>query len=131
VRVRIDAVDSPGDGDGATHPGFPAARLTRFDFGLTFRNFLSFWTDNRPGAATGGPGNHPGLLLYSVLLQFDWAMQGAWSINPGTGAVAQITAPTVTNPQTLTTSPAAPAATTAVEIAPPTGLNLLARDAQR
>lgn len=124
-RILVEAVDSPGDGEGPTHPGFAAARLIRFKFGLDFSAFLCFWT-NITGAsgATGDPSDR----LYSVLLQVDWRMRGEWTINPTTGVIAVVTAPTVTSATRTTTSPAVAAVARPVEVRFPTGLNLLARD---
>jgi hypothetical protein len=55
-RLLVEAVDSPGDGEGANHPGFPAAQLIRFRFGLDWcfpmlldEHKRSQWPDRRPG----------------------------------------------------------------------------------
>lgn len=126
-RLLVEAVDSPGDGEGPNHPGFAAAQLVRFHFGLTFSAFLSLWTNLAANiGATGDSADR----LYSVLRQVDWNMNGEWTITPATGAIAQAIAPTVTITAGNTSAPPAAAVTTNEEVRPPTGLNLLARDAR-
>lgn len=128
-RIIVEAVDSPNDGEGTNHPGFPAALLIRFKFGLDFSAFLCFWTNINPlllSGATADPANR----LYSVLLQVDWTMRGEWTVVPATGVITTVTAPTVNSAARTTTSPAAAAVTRPVESRAPTGLNLLARDAR-
>ena len=121
-RFVVEAVDSPGDGEGPTHPGFPAAKLISFRFGLTFSAFLSFWTNSSTGSPAGAPADR----LYSVLLEIDWQMGGEWSVNAATGAVAVITAPTAQITAHTPSSPLAPAVNTPAEVRSPTGLSLLA-----
>jgi hypothetical protein len=122
-RWLVEAIDSPGDGEGPTHPGFAAARLVRFRFHLDFLASLCFWT-NRSGTinVTGDPCDR----LYVVLRQFTWRMRGEWTISPA-GVLAVVTAPSITISGATTSSPPAPAAST-VEVRFPTGLSLLARD---
>ena len=126
-RFRVEAVDSPGDGEGATHPGFPAANLVRFRFRLYFRAYLCFWTNvSRNSGAT----IHAGCRLYCVLRQIKWRMRGEWSVTPATGAIAVVTAPRVQITSRNTFAPIASAESTSVEVRHPTGLRLLARDAR-
>ncbi|MDO3379167.1 peptidoglycan-binding protein [Geoalkalibacter halelectricus] len=126
-RLLVEAVDSPGDGEGANHPGFPAAQLVRFQFGLTFKAFLSLWTNLSASiGATGDPADR----LYSVLREVDWDMEGEWTLTPATGAITEVTAPRVSILASSTATPPDPAETTDAEIRPPTGLSLLARDAR-
>jgi hypothetical protein len=125
--VIVEAVDSPGDGESANHPGFPAARLVAFRMNLDFSAFMCFWTNiTAVSGATGDPADR----LYSVLRQVNWRMRGQWTINPATGAITTVVVPTVTNPSSVTTSPAVAAVTTPIEVRNPTGLSLLARNAQ-
>lgn len=126
-RLVVEAVDSPGDGEGATDLGFPAAQLVRFRFGLTFGAFLCCWTNR--SAAAGGTGA-PADRLYSALLRLDWSLIGEWTVNPATGAIAVVTAPKASITARTPSSPAVAAATTPAEVRPPTGLSLLARDAR-
>jgi hypothetical protein len=123
-RWLVEAIDSPGDGEGPTHPGFPAAQLVRFRFHLDFRASLCFWT-NRTGSS--GPTGDVADRLYSVLRQFTWRMRGEWTLVPP-AALTVVTAPAITISGASTSSPPAPAATTPVEVRSPSGLNLLARD---
>jgi hypothetical protein len=126
-RLLVEAVDSPGDGEGANHPGFPAAQLIRFRFGLDFGAFLCFWTNI---SAASGPTGDPADRLYSALRQVNWRLRGEWTINPGTGAIAVVTAPTTTITGSTTFTPLARAAATPAEVRSPTGLSLLARNAR-
>jgi hypothetical protein len=124
-RFLVETVDSPGDGEGPTHPGFAAAQLVRFRFGLDFSAYLGFWTNiTRNSGATGDPADR----LYSVLRQVDWRIRGEWTVNPATGAITVVTAPTVQIAGSITFNPLAPAVSTAAEVRPSTGLSLLARD---
>jgi hypothetical protein len=125
-RWLIEAVDSPGDGDSATHPGFATARLVRFRFHLDFRAYLCFWT-NTSGAS--GASAHAANRLYSVLRQYTWSMRAEWTLNAA-GALTNVTAPSVAISGRVTHSPAARASATTLEVRHPTGLNLLARDAR-
>lgn len=126
-RIVVESVDSPGDGDGPTHPGRPAARLERFHFGLDFQASLCIWV-NRSGAsgATGAPADR----LYAVVLEVPWSMVGEWTITPATGAVAVAVAPAVTKGAARRHAPPKAVDAAAVEVRAPTGLNLLARDAR-
>jgi len=126
-RFLIEAVDSPGDGDGPTDPGFPAAQLVGFRLGLTFGAFLCFWTNL---AAVSGPTADPANRLYSVLTQLAWQIRGEWSINPATGAIVVVTAPSVQITARSPSTPATAASRTTAEVRSPTGLGLLARDAR-
>lgn len=126
-RLVVESVDSPGDGDGPTHPARPAARLETFHFELDFQASLCLWVNRaRASGATGDPCDR----LYVVALEVPWRMLGEWSVNPATGAVTVVVAPAVTKGAAVTHSPAVPVAQTAVEVRPPTGLSLLARDAR-
>jgi hypothetical protein len=123
-RWLVEAIDSPGDGEGATHPGFAAARLVRFRFYLDFLASLCFWTNHqRASGATGNSADR----LYAVLRHFTWRMRGEWTISPA-GVLAVVTAPSIAISGATTSNPPAAAATMPVEVRPPTGLNLLARD---
>jgi hypothetical protein len=136
-EVIIEDVDSPGQGYRRVHPGFPMipdgmggmvpSRLTRVRFNLTFGAFLSFWTNAtaRPGA-TGDAADR----LYSVLLEQPWQVRAVWTID-ATGAPTAVGAPTITAGAAVTRNPLARASATSVEVRPPTGLSLLATDAQR
>ncbi len=121
-RILVEAIDSPGDGEGSIHPGFPAAKLVRFHFGLTFSASLCFWTN-----ITGTKGD-PADRLYSVLQRLEWMMDGEWTVNPATGAIAVVTAPKARITARTTFNPLAAAVTTPVEVRFPTGLGFLARD---
>jgi Putative peptidoglycan binding domain/OmpA family len=123
-RWIVEAVDSPGDSEPAVHQGFAAATLRRFDFGLTFSCTLGVWTSRTN--TTGDPADR----AYAVVLELSWSQLGAWTITPGTGAIAVVTAPTTTITARTTTSPAGPAAATAVEVRFPPSTSLLARDAR-
>jgi len=116
-RFTIEAVDSPGDGENQNHPGFPAARLNRFHFGLTFGANLSFWSKqaNR---------------LYAVLQSLTWTMDAEWTLHPVTGALTVVTAPVVAIGARPTFSPMHRAKDVGVEVRPPTGLSLIVRDAR-
>lgn len=126
-RWIVEAVDSPGDGDAGTHPRVAAARLTAFNFGLTFGAFLAVWT-NSSGAS--GATVHPANRTYAVLRRVNWTQNGRWTITPATGAITQVVAPTTAIPSTVTTSPAVAAATTGVEVRPPVATDSIARDAR-
>jgi hypothetical protein len=121
-RWIVEAVDSPGDGDDGTHPAVAAAQLTAFRFGLTFSAFLAVWTSATAVRIADR--------AYTVALQVGWRQNGRWTINPGTGAITVATAPTTAVTATVPTTPAVAAANTGVEVRPPTGLNLLARNAR-
>jgi hypothetical protein len=124
-RWLIEAIDSPGDGEGAVHPAFPAARLVRFRFHLDFRAYLCFWTNAaRVAGATGATADR----LYAVLREFTWTMRGEWTI--AGGALTVVTAPAVAISGAATHNPPASGADTAIEVRPPTGLSLLVRDAR-
>lgn len=126
-RFLVEAVDSPGDGEGGTHPGFAAARLVNFQFGLDFRAYLCFWTNiSRNSGATVDPANR----LYGVLRRIDWRMRGQWNINPATGAITRVGVPSVQITARRTFNPLERAVSTPSEVRAPTGLNLLARDAR-
>lgn len=126
-RWVVEAVDSPGDGEPPTHPGFASATLRSFQFGLTFSATLGIWT-NRSATitATGDPADR----AYAVVLQLTWAQNGQWNIAPTTGAITVVTAPTTTITGRTTTSPAVPASTTPVEVRFPASTDQLARDAR-
>lgn len=126
-RLVVEAVDSPGDGDDPSHPGFPAARLVRFRFRLFFRAYLSVWTNV---SGNSGATVHAANRLYSTLLVINWRMQGEWNVNPGTGAVANVGAPRVRITGRTPRSPSVATATTGAEVRAPTGLRLLARNAR-
>lgn len=126
-RLHVEAVDSPGDGEGSTHPARPNARLERFHFELDFRASLCVWVNQANSiGATGDPSDR----LYAVVLEVPWRMRGEWAVDPTTGALTVRTAPTVSKGVVTVHRPAAPVARTAIEVRPPTGLSLLARDAQ-
>ncbi|QTE31451.1 OmpA family protein [Pengzhenrongella sicca] len=126
-RWIVESVDSPGDGEPPNHVGFAAATLRRFQFGLTFSSTLGVWTNR--SAASGATGD-PADRAYAVVLELRWTQLGEWTITPGTGAIAVVTAPTTTIAGTTTTSPAVAAATTAVEVRFPASTDQLARDAR-
>ncbi|WP_324651568.1 peptidoglycan-binding protein [Georgenia sp. H159] len=130
-RWIVEAVDSPGDGEPATHAGFPAATLRRFDFGLTFRATLAAWTTLTAVPGDPGPvGDRPVDRAYVVVLEKAWSQLGAWTIDPATGAVTVVTPPATTDDATTTHSPAVAAATTPVEVRFPASTDQLARDAR-
>lgn len=124
-RWRVEAIDSPGDGDGPTHPGFPAATLSRFRFHLDFRAYACFWTSISGGSGATGVAC---CRVYSVLHEFRWRMRGEWTI--AGGVLGVVTAPAVTISGRTTHNPMVAAAGTDAEVRFPTGLNLLGRDAR-
>jgi hypothetical protein len=97
-----------------------------FHFGLTFRAWLVFWTNLALSSGTTGD---PADRLYAVLGHVDWTEDGEWNINPTTGALTIVTAPTITAAFTPT-SPPSRAADTSIEVRVPRALALLARDAK-
>jgi len=121
-RWRVRCLDSPGDSDPANHLGFPAAQLTRSRFRLFFRASLCVWT------GSSGSGAAAANRLYSVVREYEWRMRGEWTINPGTGAVAQVAAPRVFLTGAVTHSPAEAVDGGDIEVRGPTALNSLARD---
>lgn len=126
-RWIVESVDSPGDGEPATHPGFAAATLRQFHFGLTFSSTLGVWTNRTAvSGATGDPADR----AYAVVLQVRWTQLGEWTVTPGTGAIAVVIGPTTTIAGTTTTNPAVAASTTPVEVRFPASTDQLARDAR-
>lgn len=126
-RWIVESVDSPGDGEGPTHPGFAAATLRSFRFGLTFSSTLGIWTNRTAvSGATGDPADR----AYGVVLQLAWTQGGQWTVTPATGAIAVVTAPTTTISGRVTTSPAVAASTTPVEVRFPASTDQIARDAR-
>jgi len=126
-RIIVEAVDSPGNGADANHPGFPAAQLVRFRFNLDFTAFLCFWTNITPSSA---PTNVAAERLYTVLQEIDWQIRGEWTINPATGAVTIATAPFSRIPARVTSTPVSRGVDTTMEVRFPTALNLFHRDAR-
>jgi hypothetical protein len=124
-RWRVESIDSPGDGDGANHPGFPAAVLTRFRFHLDFKAYLCFWTSISGGSGATGVAC---CRVYTVLHEYTWRMRGEWTI--AGGALTVVTAPSVRISGRTTHNPAVAAADSPIEVRAPTGLNLLGRDAR-
>jgi hypothetical protein len=126
-RFLVESVDSPGNGAGAAHPGFPNAQLVRYKFNLNFEAFLAFWTNlSANTGATGDPADR----LYSVVRRVDWQMRGEWTVNPATGAITVVTGPNVQTPARNTFNPTARAEDTDVEVRFPTALNFFTRDAR-
>jgi hypothetical protein len=126
-RWIVESVDSPGDGEPATHQGFPAATLRRFHFGLTFSSTLALWTNRSAvSGATGDPADR----TYAVVLQLSWTQLGEWTVNPANGAIAVVTPPSTTIVGTTPTSPAVAASSTPVEVRFPASTDQLARDAR-
>lgn len=99
--------------------------MVRFRFHLDFHAFLFFWTNS---AGNPGATGHACDRVYSVLRRLRWRMRGEWNVVAG--ALAVVTAPSVTIHDRETYSPIAPAADTPIEVRAPTGLNLLGRDAR-
>ena len=66
--------------------------------------------------------------LYSVVLQFDWTVNGEWTINPANGAIAIGVAPSVGISNKTTNSPSVAVTSTSIEVRFPTALRLLSRD---
>jgi outer membrane protein OmpA-like peptidoglycan-associated protein len=126
-RLLVEAVDSPSDGENRVHPGFPAARLVRFRFGLTFRASLCFWTNaSLASGATGDPADR----LYVVLRQLNWTQAGEWTINPATGVITQVTAPSTLIASRVLHNPVTTVASSNAEVREPRALAVIARDAR-
>ena len=126
-RWIVESIDSPGDGDGGTHPRVAAARLTAFNFGLTFGAFLAVWTNS---TGVSGPTGDPADRAYAVVRRLTWVQNGRWAINPGTGAITEVVRPATTVRSSVTTSPAVAARTTGVEVRAPVATDSIARDAR-
>lgn len=123
-RWLVTAIDSPGTGEAATHPGFPAAHLVRFRFGLDFNAGLCLWTNI---GGDSGASSLPASRLYQVVLRFRWKMRGEWSINAA-GAVAVISTPRVSIEDEVIYDPAEKVENTEHEIRFPSALAHLAQD---
>ena len=71
-RWRVEAVDSPGGGQGMSHPNFPGA-LNRVHHEDNFTAFLGFWTNRgKTAGATADPANR----VYGVIRTFQWQVLG-------------------------------------------------------
>ncbi len=126
-RWIVEAVDSPGSGtQPGAHPVVAAAQLTSFQLRLRFDCTLCLWT-NATSVIT--PTGDPADRLYTALLRLDWQQDGRWTIDPTTGAVAVVAAPSCAISARVTTSPAVAVSGT-VETRPPTALTTLGQDAR-
>ena len=125
-RWIVEDIDSPSDSEPGRHPAVAAATLRRFRWGLDFTATLGIWT-NRTGVTT--PTNDPSERLYAVLVRKHWQQRGEWTINPATGAITVVTAPSSRIVGTDVTSPAA-AVPRPIEVRHPAVLHNLARDAR-
>ena len=126
-RWRVEAVDSPGGGQGLAHPFFPGA-LNRVHHEDNFTAFLGFWTNRAkvPGA-TADPANR----VYAVIRTYQWTVLGEWLVGPAPGlALTVATPPTVTMSAASTISPAQEAHRANCEVRPPNIFDLLAVDAR-
>ncbi|NYI59201.1 peptidoglycan-binding protein [Cellulomonas soli] len=126
-RWIVEAVDSPGVGITNPHPAVAAARLTAFTLRIRFDATLTLWTNATAVAgATGDPADR----LYGALERVDWQLDGRWTIDPGTGAIAVVSAPASAVTARVPSTPAVTATASGVEVRPPTGLNTLVQDAR-
>jgi outer membrane protein OmpA-like peptidoglycan-associated protein len=127
-RWIVEAVDSPGINFGAgAHPVVAAAQLTQLLIRIRFDATLTLWTND---TADPGPSDHPASRLYGALIRVNWSLDGRWTINPATGAVAVATAPTSVITARAPSSPAIAATTSGVEVRFPAGLDLIGTDAR-
>jgi hypothetical protein len=127
-RWIVEAVDSPGIDFGAgAHPVVAAAQLTQLLIRIRFDATLTLWTND---TADPGPSDHPASRLYGALIRVNWSLDGRWTINPATGAVAVATAPTSVITARAPSSPAIAATTSGVEVRFPAGLDLIGTDAR-
>ena len=113
-QMQIEAIDSPGDIESASHLGFPNARLERFRFNLDFAAFLVFWSRHASRS-------------YGVLRRLDWEVRGEWRINPTTGNVTPVLTPDVQITR-RSSSILQTAAATDVEVRGPSTIDSWARD---
>jgi len=132
-RLIVEAVDSPSGFPAAgTHPGFPAAALTRFRFNLDFEAHLVFWTNH---AARSAPTGAVADRLYVVLRRLHWRIRASWTVSPP-GAVAPAPPPGTVTPGAISTTitsrtPFAPqqeAHSASIEPRAPTAVPLLGDD---
>ncbi|WP_020579055.1 peptidoglycan-binding protein [Actinopolymorpha alba] len=129
-RWIVEAVDSPGVPPGlvgGTHPVVGAARLTGFVTRLRFTCYLNLWTNTSRASGASG---HPADRQYAVLERVVWQIDGRWSINPATGAVAIVTNPATVISNQVKTSPAVAVARTREEVRPPAAVPLAVKDAR-
>jgi hypothetical protein len=119
-------VDSPGQAFTATHLGFAGSSLTKFQFNLTFTGFLVLWT-NVTGVV--GPTGNVADQTYGVILEQPWNTAVTYNVDAaGNGAAAG--APAINLPAATTHSPVVAVTGTTGILVPPTGLSLLAINAQ-
>jgi hypothetical protein len=126
-RWVVEAVDSPGIQMGGVHPVVAAARLTDLLIRLRFDATLTLWTNDRDD---DGPADRPANRLYGALLRLDWSLDGRWRVDPGTGAVAVVTAPTTVITARVPSTPAIAARTSGTEVRAPAGLDIVGLDAR-
>ncbi|WP_344249476.1 peptidoglycan-binding protein [Isoptericola hypogeus] len=126
-RWIVEAVDSPGITIDGRHPVVAAARVTRFVLRIRFDAHLTLWTNaTAASGATGDPADR----LYAVVERVVWSLDGTWTIDPATGAIAVVAPPASTITARTPLTPAVAAAATGVEVRPPTALNTLVQDAR-
>lgn len=126
-RWRVEAVDSPGGGQGLGHPNFPGA-LNRVHHEDNFTAFLGFWTNRgKTAGATADPSNR----VYAAIRTYQWRVLGEWTVGAAPGfALTVATAPSVTTSAVSTISPAREAHRANCEVRAPNIFDLLAVDAR-
>lgn len=124
-RWIVEAVDSPALGATGAHPAQANPNLTAYAFTPAFVAFLTVWTNTaRSSAPTGDPTDR----MYSVVRQVTWSQNGRWTIDPATGSITEVAAPTTNVSAATTNSPSIRAAATPVEVRPPAAVPSLALD---
>ncbi len=121
----IEAVDSPGLGAPLDHPGFPGNALMSYQFNLDFRAYLSLWTN---ATAVEDPTGDAADTSYSEILEQPWTIRSTYTVD-ATGNGTAVGTPTVAAGAGVKHSPIVLAGSTALNIATPTGLQLLGQDA--
>lgn len=126
-RWRVEAVDSPGGGQGMAHPNFPGA-LQRVHHEDNFTAFLAFWTNR---AKVSGASADPCNRVYGASRTFQWQVIGEWTVGAAPGfALTVVTAPAVTPTGAASITPASDASRAGCEVIAPNIFDLLATDAR-
>lgn len=126
-RWRVEAVDSPGGGQGLTHAFFPGA-LNRVHHEDNFTAFLAFWTNRgKSPAANADPANR----VYGVMQSFQWQVLGEWTVGPAPARpLAEVVPRSVTRSGTAAMAPPVEAHRGGCEVIAPNIFDLLGTDAR-
>ena len=128
-KAVVTAVDGPSWVFQWTHPAH-GTTITQasYDFEATVR--LVGWTNVVAGQApTPTNNNSTGFRTFSVIYEIPWYVSGTWNVTAGP-ALAPLGVPTTAFGQVGTRVPAAPAASTNIEVRPPTITTCWAFDAR-